>query len=424
MNDLRADVDAAVAATYRLEWTRILSTVIHVTRDFDTAEDCTQDAFAQALVSWPQDGIPDRPGAWLTTVAVRQALQRRRRAATLARKLPLLVTDDLVDPVGTFPGEGPSAFDHLPDDRLRLVFTCCHPALAPEARTALTLRLVCGLSTVEVAAAFLVRETAMQARITRAKKKIAASGIPYRTPRSDELPRRLPSVLDTVHLLYSTGQVAHTGGALVRADIAERSIAIARMLHELVPDHAETAALLALLLLTDARRPARSTTDGALVLLRDQDRSRWDHDAIATGLELLRAATGAGPLGRYAVMAAIAAVHASSPSWDDTDWSRIMRLYDLLLGRWPSPVTALNRAIAVAERDGPAAGLSALDSLGADPGLATYHYLPAARAELLDRLGRPAEAAVAFREALALAVNPVEVRHLAHRLGEVEAAQP
>ncbi len=416
----RAEVDKALADVYRQEWSRILSTVIHVTRDFDSAEDCTQDAFAQALISWPQDGVPDRPGAWLTTVAVRQALQRRRRAGTLARKLPLLVTDDLLDPTTSTSHDGPSAFDHLPDDRLRLVFTCCHPALAPEARTALTLRLVCGLSTVEVAAAFLVRETTMQARITRAKKKIAASGIPYRTPRPDELPQRLPSVLDTVHLLYSTGHVAHTGDDLVSADIAERSVSIARMLHELIPQERESAALLALFLLTDARRAARSDSSGALVLLRDQDRSRWDHDAIGEGLELLNGTIGNGDLGRYSVMAAIAAVHATAPSWEDTDWPRLVALYDILLQRWPSPVTALNRAVAVAEGQGPAAGLTALEALTSDPALATYHYLPAARAELLDRLGRRTEAAAAFQEAVTLAANPVEVRHLEKRLRQVK----
>ena len=423
-SDLRAQVDEAIAVVYRQEWTRILSTVIHVTRDIDSAEDCTQDAFAQALVSWPRDGVPDRPGAWLTTVAVRQALQRRRRAGTLARKLPLLVTDDLIDPTASASQDEPSAFDHLPDDRLRLVFTCCHPALGPEARTALTLRLICGLSTVEVAAAFLVRETTMQARITRAKKKIAASGIPYRTPSPDELPQRLPSVLDTVHLLYSTGHVAHTGDLLVRDDIADRSVSIARMLHELMPEDRETAALLALLLLTDARRAARSDRTGALVLLQDQDRSRWDRGAIAEGLRLLTDTTGNGALGRYSVMAAIAAVHATAPTWESTDWPRLVALYDLLLQRWPSPVTALNRAVAVAECQGPGAGLAALEALTSDPALATYHYLPAARAELLDRLGRRAEAAAAFQEAVTLAANPVEVRHLEKRLRQVQSAPP
>lgn len=422
-NKPRAQVDEAITGAYRQEWARILSTVIHVTRDFDAAEDCVQDAFAQALISWPHDGIPERPGAWLTTVAVRQALQRHRRAGTLARKLPLLVADDLNDSAPETSSNRKTAFDHLGDDRLRLVFTCCHPALAPEARTALTLRLICGLSTVEVAAAFLVRETTMQARITRAKKKIAASGIPYRAPRSDELPQRLPSVLDTVHLLYSTGHVAHTGDDLVQTGIVEQSVSIARMLHELIPQERETAGLLALLLLTNARQAARSSTSGALVLLRDQDRTRWDRDAIGEGLQLLTTTIGNGPIGKYSVMAAIAAAHATTPSWEDTDWGQIVALYDILLQRWPAPVTALNRAIAVAEGDGPSVGLAALDALTSHPSLATYHYLPAARAELLDRLGRRTEAAAAFREAVALAVNPVEVQHLANRLHAVEAAE-
>ncbi len=415
-----ATVAAAVADAYRDEWARVLSTVIRVTRDFDAAEDCVQDAFAQALLSWSRDGIPDRPGGWLTTVAVRQALQVRRRAGVLARKLPLLMEDEAD---GAFAETGPaSEFDQLPDDRLRLIFVCCHPALSPEARTALTLRLVCGLTTPEVAGAFLVTETAMQARITRAKKKIAAAGVPYRTPGRDELPERLPSVLDTVHLVYSAGHVAHSGESLLRVDLADRGLHIARMLRELVPEDRETAALLALLLLTDARREARTGGDGALVLLQDQDRTRWDRAMGDEGVALLRATEGGGPIGRYALMAAIAAEHATSPSWDDTDWEQIVRLYDLLLQRWPSPVVALNRAVAVAQASGPAAGLAELDELKDDPVLATYHYLPAARADLLHRLGHHAAAASAYREALLLTGNAVEAAYLQRRLREVDPA--
>jgi RNA polymerase sigma-70 factor (ECF subfamily) len=409
------DVSDAVARAYRTEWAQVLATVVRVSRNFDIAEDCVQDAFAQALLRWGRDGVPDRPGAWLTTVAVREALQAKRRAATAARNLPALAVEDEAP---DDPGAG-TVFEQLPDDRLRLVFTCCHPALSSEARVALTLRMVCGLTSSEVAKAFLVKEATMQARITRAKKKIADAGIPYRTPSPAELPERLESVFDTVHLVYNAGYVASAGEALMRVDLTDRALQIARMLHELLPGNGDTAALLALLLLTDARRAARLDSAGDLVPLDEQDRRVWDRDAIDEGLALLRTALQAGARGRYPVMACIAAVHAEAATPDETDWEQIVQLYELLLRRWPSPVVALNHAIAVGAADGPAAGLEALEELTGEPELISYSYLPAARADFLRRLGRFAEAAQAYREALLLTGNAVEAAYLRRRLAEV-----
>ncbi len=409
----------AIAQAYRTEWTQVLATVVRVARDFDIAEDCVQDAFAQALQRWSRDGIPDRPGAWLTTVAVREVLQAKRRAATAARKLPALAIDNGdIDVTPDDPSAG-TAFEHLPDDRLRLVFICCHPALPAQARVALTLRMVCGLTSAEVARAFLVKEATMQARITRAKKKIAQDQLPYRTPTPAELPARLESVFDTLQLVYSAGHVAAIGDTLMRTDLADRALQVARMLHELLPADAETGALLALLLLTDARRAARTDAEGDLVPLDEQDRRAWDAAAIAEGLGLLRAALQAGGRGKYAVMASIAALHAEATTAADTDWQQILELYDVLLRRWPSPVVALNRAIALGAAHGPDAGLTALDALAGEADLAGYPYLPAARADFLRRLGRFDAAVAAYREALLLTANDVETRYLRRRLAEI-----
>ena len=295
------------------------------------------------------------------------------------------------------------------------MFTCCHPALAPEAQVALTLRLLCGLSTAEVARAFLVAESTMAARITRAKKKIAAARIPYRVPDPVELPERLDAVLATVHLLFSTGHTAPAGDRLVRDDLVARALDLARMLHGLLPTP-EVAGLLALVLLTDARRSTRVDEQGELVLLEHQDRTRWDRAAIDEGVRLVRAALGAGPPGRYALQAAIAAVHADAASWEQTDWREVAALYALLEQRWPSPVVALNRAVALGLAHGPAAGLAALDRLAAEPALAAYPYLPAARADLLRRLGQVDRAREAYAEALLLTENVVERRFLEGRL--------
>jgi RNA polymerase sigma-70 factor (ECF subfamily) len=409
-----AEVRGALAEAHRREWAFVLAATVRLAGDLDLAEECVQDAFVAALTAWEQRGIPANPGAWLTTAARRRALDTLRRDQTLRRKLPLLVGTDAAG------GEGEEAdVSHIPDDRLRLIFTCCHPALAREAQVALTLRLLCGLTTGEIARAFLVSEPTMAARITRAKKKIALARIPYRVPPPHELPDRLDAVLTVVHLLYTTGHTAPEGDRLVRTDLVERAIDLARMLLELMPDDREVRGLLALLLLTDARRAARTDAAGRLLLLEEQDRGRWDHRAIGEGRELVDQALRRGRPGRFTLQAAIAAVHAEAPTAADTDWRQVLGLYDLLLAVWPSPVVALNRAVAVAMVDGPEAGLAALEPIGGDRHLAAYPYLAATRADLLRRLGRAGEAALAYRAAIALATNAAERDFLARRLAEV-----
>ncbi|MBP0448990.1 sigma-70 family RNA polymerase sigma factor [Kitasatospora sp. RG8] len=410
-------VAAAVADAHRREWAFVLAATARVTRDLDLAEECVQDAYAKALTVWGERGIPQRPGAWLTTTARNRALDGLRRDATLRRSLPQLL-DPAAGPADG-PAPEPSPAEEYPDDRLRLIFTCCHPALAEETKVALTLRLLCGLTTAEVASAFLVSEPAMAARITRAKKKIATARIPYRVPPADELPERIDAVLTVVHLLFTTGHTAPAGDDLVRRDLVERALDLARMLRTLLPGDSGVAGLLALILLTDARREARSADDGRLLLLDEQDRTRWDGAAIEEGLALVREALRPRPPGRFALMAAIAAVHAGAPSWQETDWREVVALYDLLVRIWPSPVVALNRAVAVGFADGPAAGLAALDALATEPQLAGYGYLAAARADLLRRLHRTEEAWLAYQEALLLTENTVERDFLTGRLRQL-----
>ena len=428
------EVSAAVADAHRREWAFVLAATARVARDIDVAEECVQDAYVAALDAWTRQGVPRNPGAWLTTAARRRALDVQRRARTLRRKLPLLIEPGSgaatpSAPAGAPPLAGPAAGcedDVIPDDRLRLVFTCCHPALAREAQVALTLRLVCGLATAEIARAFLVPEPTMAARVTRAKKKISAARIPYRVPGPAELPDRLDAVLTVIHLLYTTGHTAPAGPELVRADLVERAIGLARMLRELMPDEREARGLLALLLLTDARRATRSAADGRLLLLEEQDRSRWDRAAIAEGADLVTGALRGrqGPPGRFLLQAAIAAVHAEAPSYADTDWPQLLRLYDELLRAWPTPVVALNRAVAHAMADGPEAGLADIEAIESDGRLAGYRYLPAARADLLRRLGRDEDAAEAYRIALGLTENAAEQAFLAGRIAEVSGASP
>ncbi|MFF4892415.1 RNA polymerase sigma factor [Micromonospora chersina] len=405
--------ERAVADAHRREWAFVLAATARVAGDLDVAEECVQDAYLAALAAWARDGVPDKPGAWLTATAKRKALDVLRREKVFRSKMPLLV-----EPAEADMTEEPGG-DAVPDDRLRLVFTCCHPALAREAQVALTLRLVCGVATGDIARAFLVTETTMAARVTRAKKKIAAARIPYRVPDAAELPERLDAVLTVIHLLFTTGHTAPTGAGLVRADLVDRAVHLTRMLLALMPDEPEVRGLLALLLLTDARRATRTDADGRLLVLEEQDRSRWDRAAITEGNTLVLGAFRTGRVGRYALQAAIASLHAVAPSYAATDWPQVVRLYDELLKRWPSPVVALNRAVAVSMVDGPAAALAEVDALAADPHLAGYHYLPAIRADLLRRLDRLSEAADAYRTALGLVDNEAERAFLTSRLTEV-----
>jgi RNA polymerase sigma factor (sigma-70 family) len=405
------DPHGAVADAHRREWAGVLAATVRVTRDLDLAEECVQEAYAQALTAW-RDGLPSSPGAWLTTAARRRALDAHRRAAVAERALPLLVVDEVA----------PEPWSAPPDDLLALLFTCCHPALTAEARVALTLRLLGGLSTPEIARAFLVAEPTMAARLTRAKKPIAAAGVPFRVPGPDEMPRRLGGVLAVVHLILTTGHTAPTGAALVRDDLLDRALDLARLLRSRFPADADVAGLLALVLLTDARRTARTDPAGGLVLLADQDRSRWDAAMVAEGRELVLGALTARPVGRYAVLAAIAAVHADAPTFADTDWAEIVGLYDVLAARWPSPVVALNRAVAIGFAAGPDAGLDVLDALRDEPRLAAYGYLAAARGELLRRAGRHDEARTALEEAALLTANDVERHLLADRLTALDGS--
>ncbi len=411
------DVGAAVADAHRHEWGFVLAATVRVAGSIDLAEECVQDAYGAALDAWARQGVPRSPGAWLTTTARRRALDALRREQTLRRKLPLLVEPEVTEG----PEDRVDALDRpddvLTDERLRLVFTCCHPALARDAQVALTLRLLCGLTTAEIAAAFLVTESTMAARVTRAKKKIAAAHIPYRVPGAAELPERLDAVLTVLHLVFTTGHTAPSGPGLVRADLVGRAVDLGRVLAALMPDEAEVRGLLALMLLTDARRGTRTDDAGRLVLLADQDRSRWDRSRVLEGLGLVRDLHHSR-VGRYGVQAAIAAEHALAPSYADTSWPRVLALYDALLREWPSPVVALNRAVALAEVAGPEAALAEVDGLAADGRLDGYRYLAATRADLLRRLGRAEEAARAYRAALELADNDAEREFLEGRLAE------
>jgi RNA polymerase sigma-70 factor (ECF subfamily) len=397
-------VAAAVERAHRESWSTVLASVVRLTRDLDLAEDCTQDAFVKALRTWP-DEIPVNPGGWLTTVARRLALDRLRRETTLRRKLPLLI-------------EEPDEVEQ-PTDPLRLVFTCCHPALAQESQVALTLRLICGLTTREVAAGLLISEATAAARITRAKKKIAAAGIPYRIPADHELAARLDAVLTVVHLVYTAGHVA-AGPELTRTELTRRAIELAGLLVRLMPTETEPEALLALLLMTEARGDARLSADGELVLLEDQDRSRWDVKMLAEGVSRATAALLRGH-GRFALQAAVAGLHVTAPSWEKTDWRQVVRMYDAMMISWPTPIVALNRAAARSLVPGADLDqvLAELDALGNELALRSYAYLPATRADVLARLNRPEEAAAAYEQAMELTSNEAERRFLVRRRSEL-----
>jgi RNA polymerase sigma-70 factor (ECF subfamily) len=406
-------VEAAVADAFRREWGRVVATLIRMTRDWDLAEECAQDAFALALERWRRDGVPRRPGAWLTTTARNRALDRLRRGATEAAKLQetaMLWHADEPDDDGD---DG-----SIRDDRLRLIFTCCHPALALEARVTLTLRTLTGLTTAEIARAFLVPEPTMAKRLVRAKGKIRHAGIPYRVPPAHRLPERTGGLLAVLYLLFNEGYAAASGAELVRRELCAEAIRLTRTLVTLMPDEPEPAGVLALMLLQHARRAARVDDAGDVVTLEDQDRARWDMSEIDEGLGLLDTALQHDRAGPHQLQAAIAACHATAAHPAETDWAQIAQLYGRLAQLLPSAVVELNRAVAAAMADGPAAGLKLVQALEASGELAGYHLLPATRADLLRRLERHAEAGAPPRPGRGGAGAPAERRYLARRLAE------
>ncbi|GEC20640.1 RNA polymerase subunit sigma-24 [Pseudonocardia hydrocarbonoxydans] len=417
MSDGRAA--GSVEAVFREERGRLLAALVRQFGDLDLAEEVASDAVTAALERWPVDGVPARPGAWLLTTARRRAVDVLRRDRAYAARLAVLAAEaDRAEP------PGPAVDDDVPDERLRLFFTCCHPALAPPDRVALTLRCLAGLSTPEVARAFLQPTATAAQRIVRAKKKIRAARIPFRVPQAHELPDRLPGVLGVLYVIFTEGYAASTGDDLVRADLCAEAIRLTRILRRLLPREREAAGLLALMLLIDARRAARTGPDGTPVLLEHQDRALWDPVAIAEGRSLVVEALTGGTPGGYALQAAIAACHVEAADVATTDWPQVVALYDVLARVAPSPLVELNRAVAVAMRDGPAAGLPLLDALEGDRRLRGHHLLPAARADLLRRLDRRAEAAQAYRAALELVGNEPERRYLRRRLAEVSSPTP
>jgi RNA polymerase sigma-70 factor (ECF subfamily) len=411
------DVEKAVAEAFREEWGQVVATLIRVTGDWDLAEECAQDAFAQALDRWRRDGVPRRPGAWLTTTARNRALDVLRREAVGAAKLrevAVLARDE--PPYGSENDSGDGS--GVQDDRLRLIFTCCHPALPIEARVALTLRTLAGLTTPEIARAFLVPEATMAQRLVRAKRKIRNAGIPYRIPPAHLLHERTTGVLGVIYLLFNEGYAATAGADLVRTNLCAEAIRLARVLARLMPDEPEVLGLLALLLLHDARRHTRVDAAGDLVTLEDQDRTAWDRAEADEGAALLETALRRGRPGPYQIQAAIAACHTTAPSAEDTDWADIAALYGELARLVPSAVVRLNRAVAVGMADGTDAGLALVAELEEEGDLAGYHLLPATRADLLRRSGRTDEAAQAYRSALELVENDAERRFLERRLAE------
>jgi RNA polymerase sigma-70 factor (ECF subfamily) len=408
---------------FREEQSRAVATLIRVLGDFDLAEEAVQDAFIAALETWPARGVPDNPGAWITTTARNRAIDRLRRRTRLSERIETLgreATESALRSIDPEPAE-----DAMPiaDDRLRLIFTCCHPALAMDARVALTLRTLGGLTTPEIARAFLLPESTLAQRLVRAKRKIRAAGIPYRVPPPELLPERLDGVLHVLYLVFNEGYSATSGDSLVRRELSAEAIRLARVVDRLLPGEPEVLGLLSLMLLHDARREARVGPAGALILLEDQDRSRWDRERIDEGLGLVRRALQLGRPGPYQVQAAIAALHDEATTAAETDWAQIANLYRALRSMTPSPVVELNLAAAVAMADGPAIGLAMMDAIAASGELDRYPYLHAARADLLRRLARWSEADVAYRRAVGLTTNRAERDYLERRLRDVATAR-
>ena len=408
---------------FREEQGRAVATLIRVLGDFDLAEEAVQDAFISALETWPARGVPHNPGAWITTTARNRAIDRLRRRSRLNEKIETLGHEATESALRTIEAEAAEDVMQIADDRLRLIFTCCHPALAMDARVALTLRALGGLTTPEIARAFLLPEPTLAQRLVRAKRKIRAAGIPYRVPPAELLPERLDGVLHVLYLVFNEGYAATSGDSLVRRELSAEAVRLTRVVDQLLPGEPEILGLLALMLLHDARREARVGAGGELILLDDQDRSRWDPDRIEEGRALIRRALELGRPGPYQVQAAIAALHDEALAPSDTDWPQIATLYRALRGMAPSPVVELNFAAAVAMADGPAVGLAMMDGIAASGELDRYPYLHAARADLLRRLARWSEAQTAYRRALELTTNRAEQAYLERRLAEISSAR-
>jgi RNA polymerase sigma-70 factor (ECF subfamily) len=413
-DDTTEQVRERVESIYRAESRRVFATLIRLLHDFDRAEEALHDAFRAALEQWPRDGVPDNPRAWLVSTGRFKAIDAIRRHARFEA-----LDDEQVENLADESPSGDSETETVEDDQLRLIFTCCHPALAPDAQVALTLREVCGLTTEEIASAFLTPAPTLAQRIVRAKAKIREARIPYQVPTPAELPARLDAVLRVIYLVFNEGYAASSGAALTRADLSSEAIRLGRLLVELLPEP-EARGLLALMLLHDSRRAARTSPDGDLILLEDQDRARWNREQIGAGVALVEQTLASRRFGPYTLQAAIAAVHAEAPAAAITDWAQIVGLYDVLLRVEPSPVVELNRAVAVAMRDGPAAGLELIDALLTRGELVDYRLAHAARADLCRRLGKTADARASYERALALTRQAPERRFLERRLAELK----
>jgi RNA polymerase sigma-70 factor (ECF subfamily) len=407
------EVHRTVEDVYRAESRRVFATLVRILGDFDLAEESLHDAFASAVEQWPKGGVPANPRAWLVSAGRFKAIDVMRRRARFDASL-----GEMAERLDKRAEAAMREIDRVEDDRLRLIFTCCHPALSPEAQVALTLREVCGLTTEEIASAFLTAPTTLAQRIVRAKAKIRDAGIPYEVPSREDLPERLDSVLQVVYLVFNEGYAASSGESLTRTDLTDEAIRLGRLLVELLPEP-EAIGLLALMLLHESRREARTSPEGEIILLDEQDRSRWHQEQVAEGRSLVARAIAAGPIGAYTLQAAISATHAEAASAAATDWARIVSWYDVLLRAAPSPIVELNRAVAVAMRDGPEVGLALIDAILSRGELSDYHLAHAARADLCRRLGRSAEARTSYQQALSLARQEPERRFLERRLAEL-----